>query len=78
MSNTSTYEFTALEREAYRRLHGLLQEHGDHGWEIFEAELGHTQADMLLNRWADNKLIRVSWVNGAFSVHTFKKYAEVK
>jgi hypothetical protein len=71
---TASYQFTPLERKSYRLLHGLLQNLGDEGWEVFEAELGHAQADMLLNRWVDNQVARLTWTDGAFSVHTFKKY----
>jgi hypothetical protein len=70
-----TYQFTPLEQTSYTRLHDLIQASGQAGWVTFERELGHFQADQLLNRWADSKVIRLTWLNGSFVVHTFKKYA---
>jgi hypothetical protein len=70
MSTTAKdYQFTDLEREAYVLLHTK-------GWEAFEKEIGRAQADYLLNRWVDHKLARLNWINGAFEVHTYKKYAK--
>lgn len=66
--NAADYQFTEMEREAYRLLH-------TQGWEAFEANEGPAGATYLLNRWADHKLVRVTWPNGGFAVHTFKKYA---
>lgn len=55
------------EQEAYRYLH-------QHGLYAFDQRYPYSGTD-LINRWADQKIIRVSRHEGSVFVTTFEKYA---
>lgn len=64
---TKTVALNGYELDSYRYLH-------HNGADAFMERYG-MGANVAINRWADRKLLRVSYAEGSVVVKTFNKYA---